>query len=253
MNICLKDEGSGPTRTPSGRLMWKDHQENLAGISRSPSPFKARTNETLQHWTIEAETAYQWWKDCMEILPTITPPVRGEILLLHVAVSFDEVGAILFAEKRNMQIPIYFVSKALPEVERRYAESEKLALAIVYATRHLRRYFTDHPIRLLTDKPIEWTFLKPDRSIRMVKWAAELEKYDIEYGMEGYFEGYMDKPAEVEETNMSSNRNTFEAKKEEKHQVGDLKMHETSHSPKKGKCLIEPRFESEEEQQASTQ
>ncbi|PWA51617.1 reverse transcriptase domain-containing protein [Artemisia annua] len=218
----------GKSRGPKSKLeVLKEFLSK--SISESPSPFKASTDGTLQHWTIEAETAYQRWKDCMEILPTITPPVRGEILLLHVA------------------------AKALPEVERRYAESEKLALAIVYATRHLRGYFTAHPIRVLTDKPIEWTFLKPDRSIRMVKWATELVKYDIEYGTEGYFKGYTDKPAEVEETNMSSNRNTFEAKKEEKHQVGDLKMHETSHSPKKGKCLVEPRFESEEEQQASTQ
>ncbi|PWA70347.1 hypothetical protein CTI12_AA290040 [Artemisia annua] len=161
----------------------------------------------------------------MEILPTITPPVRGEILLLHVAASSDEVGAMLFAEKRNVQIPIYFVNKALPEIERRYAESEKLSLAIIYATRHLQQ--------VLTDKPIEGTFLKPDRSRRMVKWAAELEECDIEYGTEGYFEGHMDKPAEVEETNMSSNRKTLEAKKEEKHQVDDLKIHETSHSTKK--------------------
>ncbi|PWA76712.1 reverse transcriptase domain-containing protein [Artemisia annua] len=238
----------GKPRGPKGKL--EALKEFLPkGFSKSPSPSKARTNETLQHWTMEAETAYQQWKNCMENLPTITPPVRGEILLLHVATSSDEVGAMLFAEKSNVQIPIYFVSKALPEVERRYAESEKLALAIVYATRNLRRYFTDHPIRVLTDKPIEWTFLKPDRSMRMVKWAAELEEYDTEYGTEGYFEGQMDKPAKVEETNMSSNRNTLEAKKEEKHQVGDLKMHETS---KKGKRLIEPRFESGVEQQAST-
>ncbi|PWA63589.1 hypothetical protein CTI12_AA348680 [Artemisia annua] len=86
--------------------------------------------------------------------------------------------------------------------------------------------------------------------MRIVKWAAELEEYDIEYGTEGYFEGHMDKPAEVEKTNMSSNRNTLEAKKEEKHQVGDLKMHKTS---QKGKRLIESHFESGMEQQASTQ
>ncbi|PWA38141.1 hypothetical protein CTI12_AA583980 [Artemisia annua] len=89
--------------------------------------------------------------------------------------------------------------------------------------------------------------------MRMVKWAAELEEYDIEYGMEGYFEGHMDKPAEVEETNMSSNRKTLEAKKEETDQVDDLKKHETSHNPEKGKHLVEPRFESGVEQQASIQ
>ncbi|PWA98687.1 reverse transcriptase domain-containing protein [Artemisia annua] len=111
----------------------------------------------------------------MEILPTVTVPARGEILLLHVATFFDEVGAMLFAEKRNAQIPIYFVSRVLPKVERSYVESEKLILAVVCATRRLRRYFKYHPIRVLTDKPVEWTFLKPKRSQRMVKWAMELE------------------------------------------------------------------------------
>ncbi|PWA86279.1 hypothetical protein CTI12_AA143740 [Artemisia annua] len=105
----------------------------------------------------------------MEILPTITAPVKGEILLLHVATSFDEIGAMLFAEKRTVQIPIYFVSKILPEVERSYEESDRLILVVVYATRSLRRYFKDHPIRILTDKPVEWAFLKPNRSQRMVK------------------------------------------------------------------------------------
>ncbi|PWA57128.1 hypothetical protein CTI12_AA410490 [Artemisia annua] len=152
----------------------------------------------------------------------------------------------------NMQIPIYFISKALPEAERSYAESEKLVLAMVYATRYLRRYFKDHPIRVLTDKPIEWTSLKPDRSKRMVKWATELEEYDIEYGIEGPFEGHTDEPEEVDETNMSSNKKTLEAKRGEKHQVDDLWMRKTSHSKKKGKRLVEPSFESGVEQQAST-
>ncbi|PWA98859.1 hypothetical protein CTI12_AA014330 [Artemisia annua] len=60
-----------------------------------------------------------------------------------------------------------------------------------------QRYFKDHPITVLTDKPVEWAFLKPDRSQRMVKWAIELEEYDIEYGIEGLFEGQTDEPAEV--------------------------------------------------------
>ncbi|PWA74352.1 reverse transcriptase domain-containing protein [Artemisia annua] len=175
------------------------------------------TNETPRQWSMEAGIAYQRWKDCMEILPTIMALVRGEILLLHVATSFDEVGAMLFAEKRNVQIPVYFVSKILPEEERSYAESEKLVLAMVYATRYLRRYFKDHPIRVLTDKTIEWTFQKPDRSQRKVEWATELEEYNIEYRIEVPFEGHTDEPAEVDETNMSSNKKTLEAKRGEKH------------------------------------
>ncbi|PWA63392.1 hypothetical protein CTI12_AA355520 [Artemisia annua] len=118
--------------------------------------------------------------------------------------------------------------------------------------RCLRRYFKDHPITVLTDKPVEWAFLKPDRSQRMVKWAIELEEYDIGYGIDGLFEGQTDEPAKVGKSNMSSNKRTFKAKREEKHHVGDLKMRMTSHNQKKGKRLIEPSFESGVEQQAST-
>ncbi|PWA79362.1 hypothetical protein CTI12_AA209300 [Artemisia annua] len=82
------------------------------------------------------------------------------------------------------------------------------------ATRCLRRYFKDHRIRVLTDKSVEWAFLKPDRSQRMIKWAIELEEYDIEYGIDGLFEGQTDEPAEVGESNMSSNKRTFKAKRE---------------------------------------
>ncbi|PWA34155.1 reverse transcriptase domain-containing protein [Artemisia annua] len=113
-------------RSPGKTHGLKDKLEALReflskGVNKPPSPFKARNegiNEISHQWSMEAETSYQRWKDCMVILPTITAPVRGEILLLHVATSFDEIGIMLFAEKRNVQIPIYFVSKVLPEVER---------------------------------------------------------------------------------------------------------------------------------------
>ncbi|PWA61417.1 hypothetical protein CTI12_AA371230 [Artemisia annua] len=107
----------------------------------------------------------------MEIFPEVIPPVRGEILSLHIAASSDEIGAMLFREKGSIQIPIYFVSRTLPNVERGYAGSDKLILALVHATRRLRRYFKDHTVKVLTDEPVERVLLNPGRSRRAVKWA----------------------------------------------------------------------------------
>ncbi|PWA51647.1 hypothetical protein CTI12_AA462440 [Artemisia annua] len=189
----------------------------------------------------------------MEILPMVTAPARGEILFLHLATPFDGVSAILFVEKRNVQIAIYFVSRVLQGIERDYVESERLILALVHATRRLRRYFKDHPIRVLTDKPIEWAFLNPNRSRKMAKWAMELDEYDIEYGMDNFVEGQTHIPTELGKSIMSSNKGTFEAKRKEKIHLGDLKMRITSPNPKEDKCLLEPNFEYEVEQQASTE
>ncbi|PWA44270.1 reverse transcriptase domain-containing protein [Artemisia annua] len=195
-------------------------------------------------WNKEAETSFQRWKDCMETAPMVMPPTRGEALFLHIAASSDEIGAMLFAEQRRIQIPIYFVSRTLPDVEQSYSTSEKLILALIHATRRLRRYFKDHPIRVLTDKPFERTSLKPDGTRRVVKWAKELEEYDIEYGENDPFEGQSNELAETCESTTYSNKKVLKVERKEKQNIGSLKM-----------CLVQKKEECLEfgaEQQAST-
>ncbi|GJV16662.1 reverse transcriptase domain-containing protein [Tanacetum coccineum] len=60
----------------------------------------------------------------------------------------------------SVQIPVYFVSKALKETEINYSEMEKLILALVFAAKRLRRYFQAHPIVVLTDQPIKQSEVK---------------------------------------------------------------------------------------------
>nr|MCH9869494.1 reverse transcriptase-like protein [Serratia marcescens] len=66
-------------------------------------------------------------------------------------------------------------------VETRYSELEKLALAVVMASRRLQAYFDAHPIRVLTNYPLKAVMSKLDRSERIMKWAQELGRYDIQY------------------------------------------------------------------------
>lgn len=128
-------------------------------------------------------------------------------------------------------------------MEQSYTASEKLILALIHATRRLRKYFKDHPIRVLTDKPFERTLLNPDGTRRMVKWAKELEEYDIEYGENDPFEGQSNEPAETCESSMSSNKKVFQAKQKE-HHINDSKRRSVPHT--------QERLESGTQQQAST-
>ncbi|PWA49755.1 reverse transcriptase domain-containing protein [Artemisia annua] len=220
------------------------------GVHRSSSLHKIR-NEAISNmsyqWNKEAETSFQRWKSCMETLPMVRPPTRGEVLFLHIAASPNVIGAMLFAEQKCIQIPIYFVSRTLPDVEQSYAASEKLILALIHATRCLRRYFKDHPIRVLTDKPFERAFLSPDGTRRVVKWAKELEEYDIEYGENDPFEGQSNEPAETCESSTSSNKKVFQAERKEKQHIGDLRMRLVQYDQEKEECL-----EFGAKQQAST-
>ncbi|GJZ69402.1 reverse transcriptase domain-containing protein [Tanacetum coccineum] len=57
---------------------------------------------------------------------------------------------------------------------------DKLILALVYAER-IRRYFQAHPIRVLTDKPINQIIVRLKKSGRIAKWAIELGEHDIKF------------------------------------------------------------------------
>ncbi|GKB66940.1 reverse transcriptase domain-containing protein [Tanacetum coccineum] len=52
-------------------------------------------------------------------------------------------------------MPIYFVSRALRGPEVNYTSMEKLVLALVHASKRLKRYFQAHPIIVITDQPIQ--------------------------------------------------------------------------------------------------
>ena len=76
---------------------------------------------------------------------------------------------------------MYYISKRLVDVETRYPEMEKLALALVFATRKLRPYFRSHPVQVLTNYPLRQVLQKPDASSRLLKWAIELSQFEIEF------------------------------------------------------------------------
>ncbi|XP_071718495.1 uncharacterized protein [Rutidosis leptorrhynchoides] len=64
----------------------------------------------------------------------------------------------------DVQMPVYFVSKALSGSEVNYTPIEKLVYTLVHTARRLRRYFQAHTIVVLTDQPIKKVLYKPEVS-----------------------------------------------------------------------------------------
>ncbi|XP_070039741.1 uncharacterized protein [Nicotiana tomentosiformis] len=91
------------------------------------------------------------------------------------------VSAILVREDKGNQFSIYYVSKSLLDAETRYPHLEKLALALVMASRKLRPYFQYHPIFVISAYPLRNILHKQELLVRLPKWAIELSEYDIMY------------------------------------------------------------------------
>ena len=72
---------------------------------------------------------------------------RGKTVhYLYLAVFKETVRATLVREEEKVQWPIYYVSNRLLDIETRYLELEKLALALVVPSRKLRPYFQAYSI-----------------------------------------------------------------------------------------------------------
>jgi hypothetical protein len=60
-------------------------------------------------------------------------------------------------------------------------ELEKIAYAVVMASRKLHHYFEAFKVRVTTDRGLGELFRNPEASVRIAKWAAELSEYYITF------------------------------------------------------------------------
>ena len=100
---------------------------------------------------------------------------------MYLAVSASTVSAALIRKEGKKQLPVYYVSQAFQGAESRYPRIEKIAFALIVASRKLRQYFQANPVFVMTDQLIKKSMNKPEAARRMVQWAIEFSQFDIEY------------------------------------------------------------------------
>ena len=84
-------------------------------------------------------------------------------------------------EEGKVQKLVYYTSRALREAEGRYPLIEKLAFAVITASRKLRHYFQVHVINVMMDHPLKKVMNKLEAAGRLIQWAVELSEFDIRY------------------------------------------------------------------------
>ena len=120
-------------------------------------------------WADECEAAFQELKRYLSSPPLLSPSKEGENLYLYLAMSASAVSAALIREKGKKQLPVYYVSQAFQGAESRYPRIEKIAFALIVASRKLRQYFQANPILVMTDQQIKKSMNKPEAAGRMVQ------------------------------------------------------------------------------------
>ncbi|GJS70578.1 reverse transcriptase domain-containing protein [Tanacetum coccineum] len=153
----VQDKADAVLSLPSPRCI-KDVQKlngKLASLNRFLSKsaekslpfFKTLKNCTKKsdfQWTPEAEEAFKQMKKLIAELPTLTAPREREELIIYLAAAKEAISAVLMTDREGRQIPVYFVSRTLRGPEVNYTPMEKLVLALLSASKRLKRYFQAH-------------------------------------------------------------------------------------------------------------
>ncbi|GJR19669.1 reverse transcriptase domain-containing protein [Tanacetum coccineum] len=88
----------------------------------------------------EAEEAFKQMKQLIAELLMLTAPMEKEELIVYLAATKETVSAVLMTERKAKQMPIYLVSRALRGPILNYTSMEILVLALVHASKCLKRF-----------------------------------------------------------------------------------------------------------------
>ena len=143
-------------------------------------PFFKTLKQVFQ-WTEKCEVAFQDLKEYLSKPPLLSPSIEGEDLFLYLAVSQTVVSSAPIHEELKVQRPVYYISQAFQGTRARYPRVEKLAFALIIASRKLRPYFQAHIVLVMTDQPLQKAMGRPNAAGRMVQWAVEFSQFDIDY------------------------------------------------------------------------
>lgn len=143
-----------------------------------------RSQETFV-WGRDQAQAFSNLKKMMSNAKTLAIFYKNAKTTIVADASPVGLGAVLLQDQGGESKVISYASRSLSDVERRYSQTEKEALALVWACERFSLYVVGQQFRLITDhKPLEVIYgdrSKP--SARIERWVLRLQPFDfkVEY------------------------------------------------------------------------
>ena len=147
----------------------------------------------------KSDTPWSWSEQCQGAFTKVKSMLATAVCLAHYDLdkplkvycdaSQSGLGACMVHVDGSGERPIAFASRTLTEAEKKYAQVEKEALAIIFAVKRWHQYLCGRSFTLVTDhKPLCRVFgphtqIPSVAAARLQRWALILSmyRYDIEY------------------------------------------------------------------------
>ncbi|XP_059209654.1 uncharacterized protein K02A2.6 [Centropristis striata] len=153
----------------------------IPNLATTSEPLRRLTRQSCKWtWGSEQETAFLELK--RQLASSHVMAYSKQDAETHVVVDASPVGlGAILSQKQNdgAYKPVYYASRALSDVERRYSQTEREALAIVWACEKFHVFLYGKDFVLVTDhKPLETIYSpKSKPPARIERWALRLQPY----------------------------------------------------------------------------
>ncbi|CAL2260683.1 unnamed protein product [Prunus armeniaca] len=144
---------------------------------------KKQSKEQTFKWEEQHQRAFEEIKDYLSNPPVLSPPKRGRPLKLYVFASEVSIGSLLVQDnKEGKEQAVYYLSRTLTEVERKYSAIKRLFLALYFTAVKLRHYMLPYTIYIIVKTDlIKYMLTRPMLRGRIGKWTLALTKFAFRY------------------------------------------------------------------------
>lgn len=168
-----KPQNAAEVRSLLGMVQYSSRFiDNFATITE---PLRSLTKQsTPWTWTEAHDNAFDTIKRALSDKTTLAYFDPKKYTDIHVDASPVGVAGILSQDG----CIIAYASRALTDVEQRYSQTEREALAVVWACEHFHIYVSGAPFTVITDhRPLVTIWQKPFPPTRIARWALRLQPY----------------------------------------------------------------------------
>lgn len=199
MGILLSEKGIGPTEERVRAVTEAREPETatevrsflgLVGYSSRFIPQFATLSEPLRRLT-RKDTPFKFGPEQKQAFSNL----KAELARAATLAYFDKdaktcviadaspvgLGAVLVQNQKGIRVPVCYVSRSLTLCERKYSQTEREALGLVWACERLHPYLYGRKFDLVTDhKPLEVIYGPRSKPCaRIERWVLRLQPYDF--------------------------------------------------------------------------